>query len=122
MHFELTGNMNHYLWAIDNRTLSETDRILIRKGENVRIILYIGFQYTLPMLLVLDMRIDTNGQLRSQLMHEDIPLTPRLRLDLMGNIDLEYMAGLRYVLDKMWTIRAHYDSDMGLGVGLMVTY
>ncbi|MBK8615474.1 MAG: hypothetical protein IPN85_18910 [Flavobacteriales bacterium] len=44
------------------------------------------------MLLVLDLRIDTDGQLRSQLMREDIPLTPRLRLDLMGNSDLEYMA------------------------------
>ena len=82
----------------------------------------IGFQYTLPMLLVLDVRIDTDGQLRSQLMREDIPLTPRMRMDLMYNTDLEYMAGLRYVLDKTWAIRAHYDSDMGLGVGMTMSY
>lgn len=55
-------------------------------------------------------------------MREDIPLTPRLRMDLMGNSDLEYMAGLRYVLDKTWAIGAHYDSDMGLGVGATFTY
>ncbi len=90
--------------------------------KNSRSVGHIGFQYTLPMLLVFDLRIDTDGQLRSQLMREDIPLTPRLRLDLMGNTDLEYMAGLRYVFDKTWAVRTHYDSDMGFGVGVAVTY
>lgn len=37
--FELTGNMNRYVWTMDNKTISETDKILIKKGENVRIIL-----------------------------------------------------------------------------------
>jgi hypothetical protein len=87
-----------------------------------RTVAHFGFQYTLPMLLVLDLRIDTDGQLRSQLMREDIPLTPRLRLDLMGNSDLEYMGRFRYVLDKTWALSTHYDSDMGLGVGVMLTY
>ncbi len=39
LHFTLTGNMNRYQWSINNITLSETDKILIRKGENVRIVL-----------------------------------------------------------------------------------
>ena len=43
-------------------------------------------------------------------------------MDLMYNTDLEYMAGLRYVLDKTWAIKAHYDSDMGLGVGVTISY
>lgn len=93
-----------------------------RNTKNSRSVAHIGFQYTLPMLLVLDARIDTDGRLRAQLMRHDIPLTPRLRLDLMGNSDYEYMAGLRYVLDKTWAVRTHYDSDMGLGSGLTVTY
>ncbi len=93
-----------------------------RNTKNSRSVGHIGFQYTLPMLLVLDLRIDTDGQLRSQLMREDIPLTPRLRLDLMGNTDLEYMGRFRYVLDKTWALSTHYDSDMGLGVGVTVTY
>ncbi len=90
--------------------------------KNSRSVAHIGLQYTLPMLLVLDGRIDTDGRLRAQLMREDIPLTPRLRLDLMGNSDYEYMAGLRYVFDKSWAVRGHYDSDMGWGVGLSITY
>ena len=43
-------------------------------------------------------------------------------MDLMANTDLEYMAGLRYVIDKSWAVRTHYDSDMGFGVGVAVTY
>ena len=39
MTFELTGNMNRYVWTMDNKTISETDKILIKKGENIRIIL-----------------------------------------------------------------------------------
>lgn len=93
-----------------------------RNTKNSRSVAHIGFQYTLPMLLVLDARIDTDGRLRTQLTRHDIPLTPRLRLDLMGNSDYEYMAGLRYVLDKTWALRTHYDSDMGFGVGVMFTY
>lgn len=37
--FELTGNMNRYVWTMDNKTISETDKILIKKGENIRIII-----------------------------------------------------------------------------------
>ena len=39
LHFNLTGNMNRYQWSINNTVLSDTDKILIQKGENVRIIL-----------------------------------------------------------------------------------
>ena len=39
---ELSGNMNRYVWSLDNKVVSEADRILIKKGENVRIILYNG--------------------------------------------------------------------------------
>jgi CopA family copper-resistance protein len=82
----------------------------------------IGLQYTLPMLIVADARLDTDGKLRFQLMREDIPLTKRLRMNVMGNSDLEYMAGLKYVLDKNFSLSAHYDSDMGFGAGFTFTY
>ena len=35
----LTGSMERYVWSFNNKTLSEDDKILIRKGENVRFIL-----------------------------------------------------------------------------------
>jgi FtsP/CotA-like multicopper oxidase with cupredoxin domain len=51
LHFNLTGNMNRYVWSINNRTVSEADKILIRKGENVKIILYNNTMMRHPMHL-----------------------------------------------------------------------
>ncbi|MHA4896837.1 multicopper oxidase domain-containing protein [Pedobacter sp. PWIIR3] len=81
-----------------------------------------GVQYTLPMLFVAEARLDSKGKFRVQLKREDIPLTSRLRLNLTGNTDKEYMAGLRYVVTKYMSLSTHYDSDMGYGGGLTVTY
>ncbi len=39
LNFTLTGNMNRYQWSINNTTLGDTSKILIHKGENVRVIL-----------------------------------------------------------------------------------
>ncbi|QIK60265.1 multicopper oxidase domain-containing protein [Dysgonomonas sp. HDW5A] len=39
LYFELTGNMNRYVWTINNKTVSESDKILIKKGENIRIVI-----------------------------------------------------------------------------------
>jgi FtsP/CotA-like multicopper oxidase with cupredoxin domain len=36
---KLTGSMERYVWSFNNKTLSEEDKILIKKGENVRFIL-----------------------------------------------------------------------------------
>ncbi|RDC58425.1 hypothetical protein DU508_05375 [Pedobacter chinensis] len=44
LKFDLTGNMNRYVWTLDNKTVSESDKILIKKGENLRIILYMELQ------------------------------------------------------------------------------
>lgn len=40
----------------------------------------------------------------------------------MGNTDKEYMAGLRYIPTKCFSLSTHYDSDMGLGAGITLTY
>ena len=51
LKFDLTGNMNRYVWTLDNKTVSETDKILIKKGENVRIILFNNSMMRHPMHL-----------------------------------------------------------------------
>ncbi len=81
-----------------------------------------GIAYTLPMLIVADARIDGNGKYRFQLSREDIPLTPKIRFNWMVNTDKEYTAGLRYILTKYFSVSSHYDSDMGLGAGITITY
>jgi FtsP/CotA-like multicopper oxidase with cupredoxin domain len=82
----------------------------------------IGVEYTLPLLVKADARFDTDGKLRFQLMREDVPLSKRLRFNFMVNTDREYMAGLRYVVTKYFSASSHYDSDMGLGAGVTLTY
>jgi FtsP/CotA-like multicopper oxidase with cupredoxin domain len=32
LRFTLTGNMNRYVWTLDNKTVTEADRIMINKG------------------------------------------------------------------------------------------
>ena len=40
IHFNLTGNMWRYVWSMNGKTLSKTDKIKIKKGETVRIHLH----------------------------------------------------------------------------------
>lgn len=93
-----------------------------KSDKNDRKTVVAGLAYTLPMLFVADARIDGNGKLRFQLGREDIPVTSRLRFSLMVNTDKEYTAGLRYIVTKYFSLSSHYDSDMGLGGGLTLTY
>ena len=78
--------------------------------------------YTLPMLLNAQAEIYHDGIVRLSMVREDIPLSKRLRAGFMVNTDLEYMLDLNYVLARNFSIRTHYDSDMGIGIGLTVSY
>ncbi len=51
LKFELTGNMNRYVWTLNNKTVSESDKIRIKRGENLRIILYNNSMMRHPMHL-----------------------------------------------------------------------
>lgn len=51
LKFELTGNMHRYVWSMDNRTLSESDKIPVKKGEILRITLYNNSMMRHPMHL-----------------------------------------------------------------------
>jgi Multicopper oxidase len=82
----------------------------------------LGVQYTLPMMVQLQTEVYQDGNLRVQLMREDIPIAKRLRMSFMVNSDKEYMAGLRYIAGKNLGFSTHYDSDMGLGIGLTLNY
>ncbi|TNE78973.1 MAG: copper oxidase [Bacteroidetes bacterium] len=50
-NFTLTGNMNRYVWAIDNKTVSEAGKIWINPGDKIRIILYNNTMMRHPMHL-----------------------------------------------------------------------
>ncbi len=90
--------------------------------KDLRNAICLGIQYTLPMLIIADVRFDSDGKFRFQLMREDIPITKRLRLNVMVNSDWEYMAGFKYILNKNIALSTHYDVDMGFGAGFTFTY
>jgi len=91
-------------------------------NKNNRKVFVAGVEYTLPMLFKADVRIDSEGKILLQLLREGIPLTSRLRWNLMLNTDKEYMTGFQYILTKYTSLSTHYDSDMALGVGVTLTY
>lgn len=33
LKFNLTGNMNRYVWSLDNKVVSESEKILIKKAK-----------------------------------------------------------------------------------------
>ena len=82
----------------------------------------VGVAYVLPMLITFQTEVYQDGNLRLQLMREDIPLAKRLRGELMVNTDKEFMLGARYIVNKNMGFKSHFDSDMGYGIGLYFNY
>ena len=115
-HYKVEGGPKNIFGSEEKNLFGQTS------NKNNRKTIVAGVAYTLPMLLVADARVDGNGKFRFQLGREDIPITKRLRFSMMINTDKEYMTGLRYIVTKYFSVSSHYDSDMGLGGGVTITY
>ncbi len=112
LHFNLTGNMNRYVWTIDNKTVNEADRILIKKGENVRIILTNNSMMRHPMHLHgHDFRV-LNGQ------GDNAPLKNVLDIMPMETDTIEFAANQ----EGNWFFHCHILFHMMAGMGRVFTY
>ena len=112
LKFELTGNMNRYVWSMDNKVISETDKILIKKGQNVRITLYNGSMMRHPMHLHgHDFRI-INGQ------GDYAPLKNVMDLMPMETNVIEFNANV----EGDWFFHCHILYHMMAGMGRIFTY
>jgi FtsP/CotA-like multicopper oxidase with cupredoxin domain len=100
----------------------ETNLFGQSNSKDLRSLVTVGVNYTLPLLIVGQAEIYQDGNIRFQLMREDMPITKRLRVSFMLNTDKEYMAGFRYIVNKNMGITSHYDSDMGLGAVITFSY
>nr|WP_316786654.1 multicopper oxidase domain-containing protein [Pedobacter frigiditerrae] len=122
-------------WDFRKRTIDPLDKNIFGQSlspgnnlfgqsnsKNFRQVFHLGVQYTLPMLIIADASVDHKGNVRFQLMREDVPISKRLRFQFMVNTDKEYMAGFRYIVTKYFGLSTHYDSDMGYGAGLTLNY
>ena len=111
-------------WRYRKLNQNETEKNIFRQKntKDNRSQFSIGLAYTLPMLMIAQIELYHDGNLRMQLRREDIPVSKRVRAAFMLNTDSEYMLGLNYIITKNIGIRTHYDSDMGLGLGLTLNY
>jgi FtsP/CotA-like multicopper oxidase with cupredoxin domain len=122
------GRMQYWLpyigWDFRYRRSNGPEKNLFGQTDtkNHRNVFCAGVEYTLPLLLTLDGRVDMKGNLRLQLSREDVAVTSRLRFSFMVNTDKEYVTGFRYILTKYFGLSTHYDSDMGFGAGITVNY
>jgi FtsP/CotA-like multicopper oxidase with cupredoxin domain len=111
--FELTGNMNRYIWTLDNKTVSETDKILIKQGENIRIILYNGSMMRHPIHLHGHFFRVLNGQ------GEYSPLKNVLDIMPMERDTIEFHASEKY---GDWYFHCHILYHMMAGMGRIFRY
>lgn len=111
-------------WRYRKMGIDEQERNIFGQSNSKdnRALLSAGIEYILPMLLKAQAEIYHDGNVRLQLMREDIPLSKRMRMSFMVNTDKEYMGGLKYIATKYFSLTTHYDSDMGFGAGFSLTY
>jgi CopA family copper-resistance protein len=93
-----------------------------KSTKDKRSMFSVGLAYTLPMLVIAQAEVYHDGNVRLQLMRDDIPISKRLRASFMVNSDKEFMGGLKFITTKYMGISVHYDSDMGFGAGLTLNY
>lgn len=111
-------------WRYRKMGIDEQEKNLFgqKNEKDTRRAFSLGVVYTLPMLVNFQAEVYHDGIVRLSLMREDIPISSRLRGGFMVNTDKEYMAELRYIITRNIGVRTHYDSDMGFGAGLVLTY
>ena len=80
-----------------------------------------GIQYTLPLLVESEVRLDNKGNLRLQL-ESDLQLSKRFNLSWHWNTDDEYRYGISVDINKKWAITLSEDSDYGGGIGVRITF
>lgn len=112
LKFELTGNMNRYVWSMNNKVVSETDKILVKKGENLRLIIYNGSMMRHPMHLHgHDFRV-LNGQGAYAPLKNVIDIMP------METDTLEFNANV----EGDWFFHCHILYHMMSGMGRVFSY
>ncbi|QOW11427.1 copper oxidase [Kaistella flava (ex Peng et al. 2021)] len=112
LKFTLEGNMRNYLWTLDNKTVAESDKILIKKGEVVRITMYNNSMMRHPMHLHgHDFRlINSKG--------EYSPLKNVVDMAPMETNTIEFAANQ----DGDWFFHCHILYHMMAGMGKVFTY
>ena len=112
VNLTLTGNMLRYVWSFDNKTLSQADKILIRKGENVRFILQNTTMMRHPLHLHGHFFRFVNAQSEYSPMKHSFDIKP------METVTIEFEA----TEEKDWFFHCHILYHMMAGMARIVSY
>ncbi|SFH90400.1 multicopper oxidase domain-containing protein [Halpernia frigidisoli] len=112
LNFTLQGNMRNYLWTLDNKTVAETDKILIKKGEVIRMVIYNNSMMRHPMHLHgHDFRlVNSKG--------EYSPMKTVVDIGPMETDTIEFAANQ----DGDWFFHCHILYHMMTGMGRVFSY
>ncbi len=110
--FELSGNMNRYVWTVNNKTVSEAEKIWIKKGEIIRIELFNNTMMRHPMHLHGHFFRVLNGQ------GEYLPLKNVLDIMPMERDTIEFAA----TQSGDWFFHCHILYHMMSGMGRIFSY
>lgn len=108
----LTGNMLRYIWSFDNKTLSVADAILIRRGENVRMVLQNLTMMRHPMHLHGHVFRLVNAQGAYS------PLKNTFDIPSMSVVTIEFAANA----EQDWFFHCHTLYHMAAGMGRVISY
>ena len=112
VELELTGNMERYVWSFNNKTLAEEDKILIRRGENVRFKLVNRTMMHHPLHLHGHFFRVLNGQ------GEYSPLKHTVNVPPMQVVEIEFYANE----EKDWFFHCHNLYHNKIGMARVVRY
>ena len=111
LKFVLTGNMNRYVWSLDNRVLSESDKISVKKGEILNITIYNNSMMRHPFHLHgFDFRV-LNGQ------GEYAPLKNTIDIMPMETDTIEFLANT----EGDWFFHCHILYHMMAGMNRVIS-
>lgn len=112
VRLDLTGNMLRYVWSFNNKTLSESDDILIKKGENVRFVMTNATMMRHPLHLHGHFFRFVNAQGEYSPMKHTFDIRP------METVTIEFYANE----DKDWFFHCHNLYHMSSGMARIVSY
>jgi CopA family copper-resistance protein len=112
VHLYLTGNMFRYVWSINNKPLSKADKIMIKKGENVRFVMHNTTMMSHPMHLHGHFFRVVNEQGAYSPLKHTVNAAP------MEVVTIEFEA----TEDKDWFFHCHLLYHMMAGMARTVSY
>ena len=112
VNLALTGDMERYAWSFDNKVLSESSQILIRRGETVQFVLENKTMMAHPIHLHGHFFRVLNGQ------GDYSPLKHTVSVPALQTVTIEFLANE----EKDWFFHCHNLYHMKTGMARVVSY